>query len=98
MIQWLESEYGEMHRSHGNRKNYLGMWLDYSIPGEVSIYMEEYMRGVNYNFPEEITETPEIPSASKLLNVRENNKQELLNETQDQALHHAVVQLLFTRI
>ena len=28
MIQWLESEYGEMHRSRGKRNNYLGMWLD----------------------------------------------------------------------
>ena len=33
MIQWLESEYGEMHRSRGKRHDYLGMWLDYSIPG-----------------------------------------------------------------
>ena len=40
MIQWLESEYGEMHGSRGKRHNYLGMWLDYSIPGEVRISME----------------------------------------------------------
>ena len=31
MIQWLESEYGEMHRSSGKKHNYLGMCLDYSI-------------------------------------------------------------------
>ena len=28
MIQWFESEYGEMHRAHGKRHDYLGMWLD----------------------------------------------------------------------
>ena len=28
MIQWLESEYGEMHRSRGKRHDYLGMWFD----------------------------------------------------------------------
>ena len=27
MIQWLESEYGEMHRSRGKRNDYLGVWL-----------------------------------------------------------------------
>ena len=54
MIQWLESEYGEMHGSRGKRHGYLGIWLDYSIPGEVRISMEEYMRGVINDFPEEI--------------------------------------------
>ena len=28
MIQWLELEYREMHRSRGKRHYYLGMWLD----------------------------------------------------------------------
>ena len=41
MIQWLESEYGEMHGSRGKRHDYLVVWLDYSIPGEVRISMEE---------------------------------------------------------
>ena len=31
MMQWLESEYEEMHGSRGKRHYYLGMWLDYSI-------------------------------------------------------------------
>ena len=52
MIQWLESEYGEMHGSRRKRHNYLGMWLYYSIPGEVHIFMEEYLRGVLYYLPE----------------------------------------------
>ena len=41
MIQWLESEYVEMHGSRGKRHDYQGMWLDYSIPGEVRISMEK---------------------------------------------------------
>ena len=40
MIQWLETEYVEMHGSSGKRHDYLGMWLDYSTPGEVRISME----------------------------------------------------------
>ena len=54
MKQWLESEYGEMHGSRGKRHDYLGMWLDYSILGKVRIAMEEYLRGVLNDFPEEI--------------------------------------------
>ena len=40
MIQCLDSEYGEMRGSRGKRHDYLGMWLDYSIPEEVGISME----------------------------------------------------------
>ena len=60
--------------------------------------MEEYLRGVLDDFPEEITETPETPAASNLFNVREYSERELLDETQAQAFHHAVAQLLFTRM
>ena len=74
MIHWLELEYGEMHRSRGKRHKYLRIWLDYSIPGEVRISMEEYLRGVLNNFPEETTETPETPAASNLFNVRDDNE------------------------
>ena len=55
MIQWLESEYGEMHSSRGKRHDYLRMWIYYLIPGIVRISMVEYLRGVLDNFPEEIT-------------------------------------------
>ena len=60
--------------------------------------MEEYLRRVLDNFPEEITETPETPATAKLLNVRDRNERELLDKTLAQAFHHAVVQLLFTGI
>ena len=98
MIQWLDSEYGEMHGSRGRRHDYLGMWLDYSIPGEVRISIEEYSRGLIDDFLEEITDTPEIPAASNLFNVRNDNKRELLNETRAHDFHRAVAQLLFTGI
>ena len=72
------------------------MWIYYSIPGEVRIYMEEYLRGVIDEFPEEITETTETPAASNLFNVRDKNERSLLDKTRAQAFHHAVAQLLFT--
>ena len=60
--------------------------------------MEEYLRGVLDNFPEEITKTPETPTASNLFNVRENSERELLDKTRAQVFHHAVAQLIFTGI
>ena len=60
--------------------------------------MEEYLRGLLDDFPEEITETPETPAASKIFNVRDNKEQELLNVTHAQAFHHTVTQLLLTGI
>ena len=57
----------------------MGMWLYYSIPGEVRISTEEYLRGVLDDFPEKITETPETPIVANLFNVRENNEQYLID-------------------
>ena len=62
------------------------------------ISMEEYLRGVLDDFLEEITETPETPSAANLFNVRDDSERELLEKTRAQAFHHTVSQLLFTRI
>ena len=70
----------------------------YSILGEVCISMEEYLRGVLDDFPEEITETPETPAASNLFTVREDSKRELLDDTRARSFHYAVAQLLFTGI
>ena len=98
MIQWLESEYGEMHGSRGKIHDYMRIWLDYSIPGEVLISMEEYLTGVLDDLPEEITETPDTPATSNLFTFREDSERELLDETRAQAFHHAVAQLLFTGI
>ena len=87
-----------MHRSRGKKHDYLGMWLDYSIPGKMLISMEEYLRGVLDDLPELITETPETTSAANIFNVRDNNKQELVDKTRAHEFHHTVEQLLSTGI
>ena len=60
--------------------------------------MEEYLRGFLNELPDKITETPETPSVPNLFKVSDYNKRELLEETRAQAFHHAVAQLLFTRV
>jgi hypothetical protein len=40
MIKWLKSIYGQdMRVSLGKKHDYLGMDLDFSVPGEVSVAM-----------------------------------------------------------
>ena len=67
-----------MHGSHGNRLDHLLMWLDYLVPGEVWISIEEYLRGLLDDFPEEITEFPETLTATNLFTMRDKTKRELL--------------------
>ena len=99
MIQWLESEYGEMQVSLGRRHDYLGLLIDYSIPGvSAFLSMEEHLRAFLDDFPEDITETPETPAASNIFNVRDDSNQDILNEKWAHTFHHAVTQLLFTGI
>ena len=54
------------------------MWLDYLVPGEVWISIEEYLRGLLDDFPEEITEFPETLTATNLFTMRDKTKRELL--------------------
>ena len=67
-----------MHWLRGKQHNYLIMWLDYLVPGEVRISTEDYPRGVLDDFPEKITESPETPALTKLLKIREENECEPL--------------------
>ena len=60
--------------------------------------MEDYLRGVLEDLPEEITDTPETTAEANLFNNRVNNEQELLDKTWVQTFYHAVAQLLFTGI
>jgi len=51
LIQWLRQEYesifedgsGKMTVNRGKVHNYLGMTLDYSVPGQVKISMQQYI-------------------------------------------------------
>ena len=65
---------------------------------EVRISMEDYLREVLDDFPEEIIVTPETPALENLFIVRYENEQDLLDKKWAQEFHHAVEQLLFIGI
>jgi hypothetical protein len=95
-ITWLKSIYGEdMRVSLGKKHDYLGMDLDYSVPGEVKVTMVDYLKRVITEFLEEITGTASSPAAERLFTVRPDGECVLLEEKRAIAFHHCVAQLLF---
>jgi hypothetical protein len=55
-IEWLQRIYREgMRTSQGKKHDYLGINLEYSVPGEVKVSMVDYLKRVITKFPEVIT-------------------------------------------
>jgi hypothetical protein len=84
-----------MRISRGNRHDYLGMDLDYSVPGEVPVTMVDYLKRVITEFPEVITGGAASPAAEKLFTVRPEEECKHLEEKRAIAFHHCVAQLIF---
>jgi hypothetical protein len=96
MISWLKSIYGEdMRVSHGKTHDYLGMDLDYLIPGKVQVTMVDYLKRVITEFPEVITGGAASPAAEKRFTFRPEEECKPLEEKRVIAFHHCVAQLLF---
>jgi hypothetical protein len=96
MIKWLKSIYGQDIRvSRGKKHDYLGMDLDFSVPGEFSVTMVEYLKGVIQDFPEEITGRATSPAADHLFTIRSEKDSKPLEEKRAIAFRHYVTQLLF---
>jgi hypothetical protein len=96
-IDWLKSIYGEdMRVSRCKKHGYLGMDLDYSVPGEVKVSMVDYLYRAIDEFPELIVGTATSPAADHLFTARSDEERMLLGEKQATTFHHCVAQLLFT--
>ena len=53
MIKNTFRQLGEVKMTQGPLHNYLGMTLDYSVPGQVSIDMSHYVKKMVKEFPQE---------------------------------------------
>ena len=103
MADWLKATYerlfddgsGEMQISRGKIHEYLGMTLDYSTPGQVSITMVKYIEEILqlYSEHDNNDSTAKTPAAEHLFKVNE----EASSLTQDQAtiFHNFVAKCLF---
>ena len=98
-IEWIKSKYENFTKvkpSRGKRHDYLGMTLDYSVPGEVTISMTDYVKKMLKDFylQDEIKgQTAKTPAAEHLFNVNPNGKK--LSKNNAEAFHTTVAQGLF---
>ncbi len=94
-IEWLSTKYKGLTIHWGKTNDYLGMDLDYSIPGVLTVSMIKYTKAIIDEFPDTIMSSAATPAADHLIRVRKNNKSIILPEDQAVAFHHTVAQLLF---
>ncbi len=88
ITEWLKSTYGDLKVNCGKKHKYLGMDLDFTLPGEVKISMIPYVQNILNKFLEEIGKSASNPAADHLFWVREEQDLRHLPEEQALAFHH----------
>jgi hypothetical protein len=92
-LTWLESKYGELRTTRGKKHNYLGMDMDFSKTGEVSISMIKYLQETIEKFPENIEGSVSSPAAAHLFEI--NDQATKLEDERAQLFHTIVAKLLW---
>jgi hypothetical protein len=97
-IEWIKATYGkigEVKVSRGTVHDYLGMKLDYSIPGQLSINMVDYVDKMVEGFPQgELNNSkPKTPWTEDLFTVDQDSP--LLARERAEQFHTVVAQGLF---
>ena len=93
---WLNNEYGQVKpvtMTRGKKHVYLGMLLDYSIPGKVKVDMTEYVADMIQEFPEELNGKVTTPANDNLFKVSEDVTP--LGPAKAEVLHTFVAKALF---
>jgi hypothetical protein len=97
VIRWIESIYGTLDASRGDKHQYLGMDLDYSEVGKVKISMEQFTRKAIDEFPEPLPKTAGTPADDNLFTVRDDDdpRRRPLDTKRVETFHRIVAMLLF---
>ena len=96
IIKMLEAEFGKdapLTICRGKIHDYLGMTLDFSIDGKVQISMEDYIRTMLAELPEDMAGVATTPATEHLFNVNETPT--FLDEKDAMFFHHNMAILLF---
>ena len=96
-VEWLNKMYGkfgEVKVERGKRLKYLGMVLDYTTPGEVSIDMSDYVKEMLEPFKLSATQTAATPAATGLFGQKEA-KSKALTRDKSELFHSTVAKGLF---
>ena len=95
MLCVLESLYPCLTVKRGRAHNYLGMEIDLTKKGKVSIAMHKYLDNIRVEFPGQLGAIVTLPAADHLFQVRPYDKAQKLPEPQAVAFHHTTAQLIF---
>jgi hypothetical protein len=93
----MEDEFGKetpINKSRGKVHDYLGLTLDFSNPGEVTLTMIDYIKAVLHDAPEEMRGRAVTPAASHLFQVNSVNPV-YLGEEKAEIYVRIVMQLLY---
>ncbi len=96
VIKLLEKAFGieaPLTKTHGKVHDYLGMTLDYSMPGVVKFTMTDYIRNMLAGLPSDMDGKAAMPAANHLFDV--SPTPEILDGPQADMFHHNVAKLLF---
>jgi hypothetical protein len=96
VIDMLDEEFGKetpMNKSRGKVHDYLGMILDFSQPGQLTVDMVEYVKTIISEMPEDMKGTARTPAAAHLFQVRDEPVP--LGQEKADIFHRMVMQLLY---
>ena len=97
VINQISSVFGKeapLSITRGRIHEYLGMTLDFSCNGKVTVRMEEFVKGILDEAPEDMMGTTRTPAANHLFDVNTTNPT-LLPPAEARKFHHLVAKLLF---
>jgi hypothetical protein len=79
--------------TRGDIHDYLGMTLDYSVPGEVTVQMDDYVSDLFKEAPEDMGGMAATPAANHLFAMSKDA--EYLDDAASELFHHLTAKLLF---
>jgi hypothetical protein len=97
IIADMEAEFGKeapLSKSRGKKHDYLGMILDYSVPGELMVNMVSYVKMVLNGVPADMRGKAVNPAASYLYKINQDNPHYLDEETAEM-FHSVTMQLMY---
>jgi hypothetical protein len=97
VIQLLEEEFGKeapLTKMCGEVQHYLGMTLDFSLPGQANILMIDYIEDMLEEMPSDMDGKTPTPASNHLFQVNKKDPV-MLDDDTSTMFHHNVAKLLF---
>ena len=96
LVTALNDKFGKeapLSVTHGKVHDYLGMTINFTIPGKVTFSMPDYVKGLIHETPDELLKgQANTPAANHLFDVNDNATK--LDEDMLDIYHHLTAKLL----